>query len=246
MVPVKLVVLKNYFDQLSNLHVCNLFNQIMHTKKLGYENVHDKRFLPVSTHDFFSTHLVLCHAFSMEPILVAKIVDYHECKFYRVDFPIEELKSLLGDEIYTSIEKLTDSCIKSNKKISYIGGLTINPKYKGHGFTNILKDMYAAVNYYAHITYNYGLMFALVIPGSGSGQMLEQWGNRVLKVNGKNMEPVSIPFANNVKAILSWSNLRKRSLKHNENIKQYHYLWNEKIDFVAGGTIQEKKLLLSA
>lgn len=105
-----------------------LWQQSLWIKEQGYRRRYSNSILPVSTDDFFATHLIVAHEKSdgtMEPALMHKSVRRSQCKRFGVPFPAETLLHGTKFESATHINNILDE----PTEISYEGSMTINPKF---------------------------------------------------------------------------------------------------------------------
>ena len=230
--PVRLILVRNFYDQMSNPQVAKIFSHVLQIKKLGYGTKHDNRFLPVGVHDYFSIHLIICDKETLEPILLSKVVPYSDCKYYNVTFPLFELKNVIDNELFNSMEEIIANRINQGNDLSYSGGWTINPKYKGLGLSNSLKDVYTGMHYHVHQNFSLNTMMGFGVPKVGSLEFFKKWGVEPLKTKqGREMEPTPIPFGNYVESVVAWGDLENLSQYKQAMADKYKSLWDERIEY---------------
>lgn len=229
--PLKVITVKNFYKYIENQDIANLFTKVIQTKKAGYLTRHEDRFIPVGTHDFFSIHLVLCHGTTLEPILVSKIVSYKDCIYFNQPFPLLELKDILPASLQFELEKIINERANKGSDISYSGGWTINPQYKGLGLSQELRDIYTGIHYNAHLHYNISTMMGFGVPKVGSLEFFKTWGVKPLSANGVDMPPTPIPFGNFVESVIAWGDIDKLSDYKKQMAQKYAYLWEQRIEY---------------
>ena len=148
---IQLIIVRSFFEQLNDPFVSDLFLKLLQLKKNGYQTKHSSRFLPVAANDFFCMHLILCYKKTMTPILCSKIVSYKDCEFHNTPFPLLGLADFLKPEQQKEVEGIISKRVAKGNDLSYSGGLTICPSFKGFGLSTFLKDMYAGIHYLAHL-----------------------------------------------------------------------------------------------
>ncbi|MCE3013065.1 MAG: hypothetical protein LW878_08345 [Proteobacteria bacterium] len=228
---LQVVVVSSFFDQIDDPRVSELFVNLLKLKKSGYQSKHSNRFLPVGTHDFFGHHLILCHKKSFEPILCAKIISYKTCQYYNTDFPLSDLGNFLLVDQKRELEKIIHERLLRDKDITYSGGLTINPVFKGFGSSPLFKDIYTGLHYLAHLTFDYSTMMGFALPKVGTDIFFRTWGVKPLEVNGVPMQPTPTPFVNGIDSILVWGDVENLSEYKKDMGKRYGALWEDRIDF---------------
>ena len=166
---IELLLIQNYFDQVgSNEELDRVFCQMLATKKQGYLTMHESRFLPVNTYDFFSIHILLIDKLSKETILTAKIVTYFDCEFFHIKFPLLDMEGVFNPSEMQEVNEIISSRVKDGHNISYSGGWTINPKFKGLGMSPLLRDIYTGIHYQVHQYFNLHTMMGFGAPKVGS------------------------------------------------------------------------------
>lgn len=228
---IQVVIVRGFFDQLNDPFMSDLFVKILQLKKNGYQTKHSSRFLPVAANDFFCLHLILCQKETMTPILCSKIVSYNDCEFYNTQFPLLGLSDFLKPEQQVEVEKIIYERVNSGKDLSYSGGLTINPDYKGLGLSSFFKDMYAGIHYLVHKHQGLQTMMGFGIVKVGTDVFFRTWGVQPLKVNDEEMAPTSLPFTNGAESLLMWADLGDLSPYKLEMGKRFENLWDERIDY---------------
>jgi hypothetical protein len=235
---IQIVLVSGFFDQLDDPNISDLFIKLLLLKKQGYQSKHSSRFLPVATNDFFGMHLILCEKKSMTPILCSKIISYSDCAYYNTPFPLLGLADFLKPEQQSEVEKIISQRVREGKDVSYSGGLTINPNFKGFGLSALLKDMYAGIHYLIHLNNNLRTMMGFGIVKVGTDVFFKTWGVYPLKVNGIEMSPTALPFTNGAESLLMWADLENLSPYKIEMGKRFEKIWNERIEF----TLEKRKI----
>lgn len=231
--PVRLVLVRNFFDQMNNQEVAKIFSDVLQIKKLGYGIKHDRRFLPVGVHDYFSIHLIICDKETLEPILLSKIVSYRDCEYYNITFPLHELKNVIDNELFMSMDEIISHRVNQGFDLSYSGGWTINPKFKGLGLSSTLRDIYTGIHYLIHQNFSLNTMMGFGVPKVGSLEFFKKWGVEPLKTSqGREMAPTPIPFGNYVDSVVAWGDLESLSHYKRAMAEKYKTLWDERIEYL--------------
>jgi hypothetical protein len=229
---LQIVVLHNVFQQIDNPSVGEVFLKLLQLKKNGYATRHSRRFIPVGTHDFFGVHLLVCEKKTMEPILCSKIVSYKNCSYYNVPFPLDGLDEVFNNHQQLELQKIIFQRITQGRDVSYSGGLTINPKFKGFGLSSLFKDIYTGIHYRIHEHHGYKTMMGFSTPKVGTDVFFKTWGVNPLVVNGSEMKPTALPFANGAESILVWGDLENLSDYKKEMAKKYNDLWDNRLEYL--------------
>lgn len=237
--PLKVIIVRNFFEQLDNNVAADLFVRLLITKRIGYQTKHERRFIPVNTHDYFAIHMIVCHAITSELILLAKIVPYSDCVYFNSEFTPFELKNCMSLQYYAELEKIVFDRVNSGKDISYSGGWTVNPKFKGQGMSQMLKDVYAGIHYLIHQHYNLTAVVAFGAQRLGSLEYTKQLGLKPLSLNGKEMPPVYLPYANNLESMIMWEDVSKLSNYSVSMAQKYLYLWESRLDLTINPLIKK-------
>jgi len=227
---LQVVVVSSFFDQIDDPRVSELFVNLLKLKKSGYQSKHSNRFLPVGTHDFFGHHIILCEKKTSTPILCSKIVSYKTCEFYNTPFPLGDLGGFLSSSQTLELRAIIEKRINDGRDITYSGGLTINPIFKGFGKTPFFKDIYTGLHYLAHITYGYSTMMGFGAPKVGTDVFFKTWGVKPLEVNGVPMQPTPTPFANGIDSVLVWGDIEFLSDYKKTMGRKFKSLWDERVD----------------
>jgi hypothetical protein len=228
---LQVVVVNSLFDQIEKNEVSELFVNLLKLKKSGYQSKHSDRFLPVGTHDFFGHHIILCEKRTMTPILCAKIISYKTCQYYNTDFPLRDLGDFLLFEQKQELDRIIHSRVEQGKDITYSGGLTINPVFKGFGSSPFFKDVYTGLHYLAHVAYDYSTMMGFALPKVGTDVFFKTWGVKPLEVNGIPMKPTPTPFVNGIDSILVWGDVNQLSDYKISMGSKFRTLWENRLDY---------------
>lgn len=228
---LKIIVVSSFFDQIDDPFVGDIFIKLLKLKKSGYQSKHSERFLPVGTHDFIGHHIILCDKKTSTPILCSKIVSYKTCVYYNTPFPLSELGCFLTNDQTQELRSIIETRIQQGKDITYSGGLTINPAFKGFGATPLFKDIYTGLHYLAHTTYGYSTVMGFGAPKVGTDVFFKTWGVRPLEVAGVPMEPTPTPFANGIDSVLVWGDIDLLSDYKKSMAIKFKELWDERLDY---------------
>ena len=228
---LQIVIVHDFFDQIHDTFLSELFLKLLKLKRDGYHAKHGHRFLPVGTHDFFGIHLILCEKKTMTPILCSKIVSYKNCKYYNTPFPLQGLSDVLNTDQEAELQKIILDRIGRGRDVTYSGGLTINPLFKGFGLSSLFKDIYTGLHYLIHHHHGLETMMGFGTPKVGTDAFFRKWGVYPLTVNGVEMRPTPVPFANGTESLLMWADLENLSDYKKEMGKLYRALWDERREF---------------
>ncbi len=229
---IQVVVVHDFFDQIHNSFLSELFLKLLKLKRDGYQAKHSHRFLPVGTHDFFGIHLILCEKKTMMPILCSKIISYQNCKYFNTPFPLQGLSDVLRTDQETELQKIINDRVNMGRDLTYSGGLTINPIFKGFGLSSLFKDIYTGLHYLIHQYNGFETMMGFGTPKVGTDSFFRKWGVNPLTVNGVEMSPTPVPFANGTESILMWADLENLSEYKKAMGNQYKSLWDERREFL--------------
>lgn len=228
---LEIIVVSGFFDQIEDPRIGQIFLNLLKLKRSGYLSKHSNRFLPVGTHDFIGHHIILCEKKTSIPILCSKIVSYNTCSYYNTSFPLNDLGNFLSEDQRRELKLIIDTRIMQGKDVSYSGGLTIHPAFKGFGATPLFKDIYTGIHYLAHKTYEYSTMMGFGAPKVGTDIFFRSWGVRPLEVNGVPMQAQSTPFANGIDSILFWSDIESLSDYKRSMGEKFKELWEARLDY---------------
>ncbi len=228
---IQVIIVHDFFDQIHDAFVSELFLKLLKLKRDGYQAKHSQRFLPVGTHDFFGIHLILCEKKTMTPILCSKIVSYKNCKYYNTPFPLVGLSNILKTDQEAHLQSIIYERLGKGRDVSYSGGLTINPLFKGFGLSPFFKDIYTGLHYLIHLHHGLETMMGFGTPKVGTDVFFRKWGVYPLTVNGVEMNPTPVPFANGTASLLMWADLENLSEYKKEMGKHYKALWHERKEF---------------
>jgi hypothetical protein len=228
---LQVIVLKGFCNQTKNSEASDMFIKLLDLKFKGYQTKHSDKFLPVGTHDFFAHHLIVCEKSSMKPIICSKIVTSQDCLYYNCSFPLYELKNVFSPELWLELQKIMTSRISVGKNISYSGGFTINPEFKGRGMSAEFKDIYSGLHYLSHIEEGISTVLGFGAPIVGTDKFFKLWGGDILSVQGQEMKPVKIPFANDLESLLIWKDVNQLSEYKKNMADKYLNLWKERIEY---------------
>lgn len=227
---LQIVVVNSFFDQIDDPVVSEIFINLLKLKKNGYQSKHSNRFLPVGTHDFIGHHIILCEKRTLVPILCAKIVSYNTCEYYNTAFPLNDLGCFLTSEQQHALHSIISGRISAGKDVTYSGGFTINPVFKGFGATPLLKDIYTGIHYLAHLSYGYSTVMGFGAPKVGTDVFFKKWGVKPLEVNGVEMEPTPTPFANGIDSVLVWGDIDSLSDYKKDMGARFKDFWDDRTD----------------
>jgi hypothetical protein len=228
---LKVVLLNGVFSQINNPEIGELFVKLLQLKKNGYQGYHSERFIPVGTHDFFGIHLLICEEKTMTPILCSKVVSYESCKYHNVAFPLMNLTDVFSHDEQSEVDKIISERLRLGRDLSYSGGLTINPKFKGFGQSDFFKDMYSGLHYLLHEDYQLETMMGFATPKVGTDAFFARWGVKPLNVEGLEMKATPLPFANGAESFLVWGDLENLSDYKKEMGLKYRKLWDNRLEF---------------
>lgn len=233
---LKVVLLNGVFSQINDPEIGELFVKLLQLKKNGYQGHHSERFIPVGTHDFFGIHLLICEEKTMTPILCSKVVSYTSCDYHNISFPLWNLPDVFNQEQQSEVHKIISERVTQGKDISYSGGLTINPKFKGFGQSEFFKDMYSGLHYLLHEENELKTMMGFATPKVGTDAFFARWGVRPLQVAGSEMKATPLPFANGAESILVWGDLENLSAYKREMGMKYKKLWDNRLEYSVNKT----------
>ncbi|MDH4467092.1 MAG: hypothetical protein QE271_03470 [Bacteriovoracaceae bacterium] len=236
---VQLLLIQNYFSQVGeNVDLDKSFCQMLATKKKGYLTMHESRFLPVNTYDYFSIHILLCDRQSKEIILTAKIVTYFDCEFYHLKFPLLDMEGVFNPLEMQEVKKIISTRVNLGQNISYSGGWTINPKFKGLGMSSLLRDIYTGIHYQVHQYFNIHTMMGFGAPKVGSLEFFKKWGVRPLVVEGNEMSPIAMPFCNFTELVMAWGDISDLSDYKKEMGQKYNSIWQNRKEYLLRNNIK--------
>ncbi len=125
---------------ITNEAACDLWRKALWAKELGYRNEYKNSMLPMSTDDFFGTHLIVADEKSsgkLEPVAMYKAVRLSQTKRFRV--PFGGMALLKGSKYENSIA--LEKVLHEPGDISYDSSWSINPTYKkDKEFSQLLRD----------------------------------------------------------------------------------------------------------
>src|SRR5690348_11158985 len=108
---------------------CSLWQRALWAKELGYRNEYSTSILPMSTDDFFGSHLIVAEELpdgGLEPVVMYKSVRRSQAVRFGVPFGAEALlKGTTAEGSGRLKEILSDP-----SEISYDSSWSVNPKYK--------------------------------------------------------------------------------------------------------------------
>jgi hypothetical protein len=236
---IQVVIVHDFFDQIHDPFLSELFLKLLKLKRDGYQAKHSHRFLPVGTHDFFGIHLILCEQKTMTPILCSKIVSYKNCEYFNTPFPLQGLSTILNSEQQNELQKIISQRVDKGRDISYSGGLTINPAFKGFGLSSLFKDIYTGLHYLIHEHNQFETMMGFGTPKVGTDAFFRKWGVYPLAVNGVEMQPTPVPFANGTESLLMWADLENLSDYKKEMGVKFKDLWESRKEYLVKATLAD-------
>jgi len=139
----KIVVIRNFFEQVENSEVYSMMMKILAIKKNGYHSRHSERFMPVGEDDFFGIHVAICDESNMEPIVCYKVTPYSDCVFYNSAFPVDDIAPKIYSEINVKrIQNTFQDFHQRNEDYSYSGGWAMNTSYIKYHLSDKLREIY--------------------------------------------------------------------------------------------------------
>ena len=174
---LKIVIVKNFYSQIGKIPLLNhLFLEILKTKREGYLTKHSHHFLPVNTYDFIAYHVAFLDEANQQVVLTAKIVSYRDCLYYRLPFPVLDVGPLFNQVQKNEVMRIIDQRINLGLDVSYSGGWSVNPIYKGLGKSKNLRDLYTGIHYHVHKQFHLSTMMGFGAPQIGTLDFFKTWG----------------------------------------------------------------------
>gem|GEM_PF-5298988 len=226
----KVIVIKDMFQQMDNLDLVKMIGRILNVKRLGYQNKHSSKFLPVSTEDFFCYHVAICEESTLEPIVCYKVVSYREAEYYCQKFPLYEItaKSYVDEHFLETVTDLVSSRVQNGQDVSYSGGWTINPLYKGRGLSHELRDIYTATHYHLHRHFEIGTITGFGVLSVGTYDFfVTNWGLRPVFESS-----IKLPFTNNLECKMIFGDLDTLAKHKYDMADKYFSLWEERVEYL--------------
>ncbi len=134
---------------------CSLWQKALWVKERGYRLAYQSEFLPISTDDFFGTHLIVANELSsgdFDPVAMYKSVRKSQAERFQVPFG---LVSMLSHTTFKE-SPVVSNLLAEQTEISYDSAWTINPEYKkDKDFSLLLRDFMTmfACNY--HLSFGF-------------------------------------------------------------------------------------------
>ncbi len=108
----------------------SLWQKTMWAKEAGYRKAYSGHFLPVSTDDFFGTHLIVAEQKpdgTLIPVAMYKSVRKSQALKFECPWGLTNMLKNYAPQFLNDFNQLIDSY----SEISYDSSFTINPEYKG-------------------------------------------------------------------------------------------------------------------
>jgi hypothetical protein len=131
-----------------------------------------------------------------------------------------------------AVDEIIRERVQKGRDVSYSGGLTINPHFKGEGQSPLFKDIYTGLHFLLHHYHQLGTMMGFAIPKVGTDRFFKTWGVKPLVVEGEEMKPTPLPFANQADTILVWGDLENLSDYKKKMGEKYSTLWKDRLEFL--------------
>ena len=220
---LKLVVLDDFFAN-SHLKLAQkYFSMLVGMKKAGYWSKHNNSYLPFAQNDFICTHVFLVDSTTDDIVLAFKLVRKKVCEKYSISFTMNEY--LIGeDQSKTNkIQSRLEEIYLGYKNITYSGGWTINPKFKGFGKTNELKDIYTGVHYLVNQYLKTDIFMGIGVMNFKTHLFFRNvWG-----MSEMSDEIFNFASCSYLDCKFYELNMHEASLHKHRMAKKYKYMWEE-------------------
>jgi hypothetical protein len=221
------IIVNDYFAQAGNKEVDWIMGRLYEMKRDGYWSAHKNSYLPIMQDDMVSLHGILKDKEKNEIILGFKIIPYSTCQKYSIPFAVEDYKSESTKEDVERLNALVEEYTGNGKDISYTGGWTINPKYKGMGLGSEFKEIYTAMHYHMHIHFNLSLYIGIGVKNFKTDKFFNQvWGS--IPLTGIENKFSSASYLD---CILMYGDLSEAAFQKRSLAKKYNDIWESRLEF---------------
>ncbi|MDP7319482.1 MAG: hypothetical protein QF441_02690 [Bacteriovoracaceae bacterium] len=222
----KIIVINDFFSQIEDPDVSMNFTKLMAMKRDGYWSKHNESYLPLSQDDFVGIHVLLVDEVHGDIIMAFKTTTKSICQRYRIKFPMDEYLEIASDIDKKMVSNFTSKF--HNSEITYSGGWTINPKFKGFGLSNEFKEIYTAIHYHVHHSYNLNCLVAIGVVNFKTDEFFDKiWGMTAFTGTA-----YSLPSCPYLKCKFIHLDLAKSAEKKLELAEKYHELWAARQEFI--------------
>lgn len=148
-----------------------LFSKITKLKIDGYQHEYGQNVMPMSSHDYFSSHIIICEEKDNDlfPLAISKVTKYSLCQYFNQPFPPIELVRKGGNEkLAVEIESIIKDTIDKYGEITYDSSWTIRPDIRNTRANTIVIRMMLAewINYHIDSALNDFLVSATLKVGT--------------------------------------------------------------------------------
>lgn len=225
----QVIVIRDFFQQIGeDQELASIIASWMKLKRTGYALKHGKKVLPVSTDDFFGIHIIVCDKSNNEPVLTCKVIPLESCNDYLYKFPLYSI----ADGLYNSaenkiIENFVHKRVSSGKKLAYSGGWTMNPRYKGLGLTDELKNIFTGLHYHVYNHFKLDTFTGFGAVELGTLDFFKQeWGATAIVER-----EVQLEFFNKNNCVMIGGDTYDFPLSKHRYAKMVERLWKQRIEY---------------
>lgn len=239
----RLVVLTCPYDTWSDGLTRDLFGKIVLLKIRGYQKEYPYGILPADATDFIGTHVIIGRGSNENfvPMMGYKAVSLSRTNFHNVAFPALSLvKNVNAVDHISAMDLLIKDCNKSNLDLIYGGSMTIDPDLRGdEALVSKLWEMMMA----SHLNHDLANGFKRAITGAACRFKLQRvfsyMGYEQLKLDGKDLPPIAVPFANNEEVLLFYR--KQLSPAAAALAAKYKYLWDQRLEIKSADSLNADK-----
>jgi len=198
---LRIIVIDNPYDQMSEPLVQELLPRVFDLKIKGYRSRYDYGVLPLDTSDFIATHFVIAHPKGavFQPILSYKMLTLKRAKLFNLPFSPMVMMQQCGTEKHVqAVRQIITNAELKGRDVSYIGSLTIDPEYKSDKLlVQKLMDLFVVCHYFYSLENNISEGLSGATVRFKMSRLVERIGYKPLELEGEALSPIVVPAISN-------------------------------------------------
>lgn len=217
------------------------FSKITKLKIDGYQHEYGKNVMPMSSYDYFGTHIVVCEEEDnkeLSPLAIAKVSRYSICKYFNHDFqPIELAKKGGNYALAREIENILKYAMEKYGEITYDSSWTVRPDIRNGRMNAVVLRIILSMWINYHLDYS---IFDFIVSATlkvGTDKMFVTTGCKPVTANPY----YKLIEVDNQSAMMFRCTEFSSTILN--NAKKYRELWDKRVTYGTEFVAQAKKVV---
>lgn len=216
------------------------FSKIAKLKIDGYQFEYGKNVMPMSSYDFFGTHIVVCEEKKneLEPLAIAKISRYSVCEYFNHSFqPIELARKGGNESLAIEIENILNFAMENYGEITYDSSWTVRPDIRSDRVNAIILRIILSMWINYHLDYSINDFIVSATLKVGTDKMFFTTGCTPITENPY----YKLIEVDNQKAMMFRCEQFSKTILTNAN--KYRELWDKRLLYGEEFKIPKKQII---